>query len=156
MLNRNWSRWIRVSVNHHFEILQSDELTEIPIYYEGDERVTNQYSNFAELRLNGPFIQQPSKDLYYLDILINVLVQTLIDPLDTDLKDKTVGLFSEGFIDRIPIFRYGDGPDDDNLLLDCLKLNSGIDINDFCIIKPDVRIMQSQIEAQYRLQLSNN
>ena len=160
MLNRNWIRWVKASVNWHFTNLQKDVVAaaqRIPLYIEGDERDTNDLADFAELRMDGPNIRQVQKDLYYLESEINVLIQSHLDPKDLYKVERSIGIFSLGFV-MIDIFKFGDGVQDDGRHLGCMKLlktlDEDIEVANFGIIRQDTRLMQSTIEGHYRLELS--
>ncbi len=152
-LNFAWVGWIHTSINKHFE----DRRLTFPLYLEGDERVENDQEDFAELRIDGPFILNPHKDLYYLDIEVNVLLQSVMDPKDLYKMQRLIGIFLAVFTNKIDVFKFGDGPLDDSTLLGCFKrqrdLKERIDVNYFGIIRQDTRVIQATIEAHYRLEL---
>lgn len=148
-----WVRWIYASINKHFD----DRKSKYNLYIEGDERTQSDEAEFAELRIDGPFILIPQKGLYYLDVEINVLTQTHLDPRKHYLAQEMVGTFAKAFSNIINVYKYGDGPLDDGSLLGCLHLQRDlretIDINYYGIIKEDVKLTQSTIEGHYRLEL---
>ena len=148
-----WVRWIYASINKHFD----DRKGKYELYIEGDERTQSNEAEFAELRIDGPFITIPQKGLYLLDVEINVLTQTHLDPRKHYLAQEMVGAFARAFTNMINVYKYGDGPLDDGSLLGCFHmqrdLRETLDINYYGIIKEDVKITQSTIEGHYRLEL---
>lgn len=152
-LNFAWIGWIHASINKHFE----DRRNMFSLYLEGDERVENDQEDFAELRIDGPFIITPHKDLHYLNIEVNVLLQSVMDPKDLYKIQRLIGIFLAAFTNKIDVFKFGDGPLDDSTLLGCFKrqrdLKETIDVNYFGLIRQDTRIIQATIEAHYRLEL---
>lgn len=153
--NFAWTKWIRASINKHFEDIRS----EYPLYLEGDERIESEENDFAELRIDGPAIKFLQKKLFFLDVQINVLVSSRMDPKNLYRDQLILGNFLLGFTNLIEVRRYGDGPTDDGSLLDCLHLQRDkkevIDINNFGIIRQDTRITQQTMEGHYRLEVWN-
>jgi len=154
-INQDWLRWTVASIAKHFDGLKGD----YPLYIEGDERDTDHLKTFGELRIDGPFIRNPCKDLYYLDIEVNVLVQAHLDPTDLYAGVKAAGSFAAAFVHIIRTYKYGDGVNDDDTLLGCYRLmgsrnNDSIDIGQFGIIHQDTRLTQYTIEGHYRMELN--
>jgi len=153
-LNANWVRWLVASLNKHFDAAKGA----YPLYIEGSERDTDHLRDFGELRFDGPFIRNPCKGLYYLDIEVNVLVQSQMDPTNLYAGVVAVGVFSAAFAHIIKVYKFGTGEDDDDTLLGCLRLrddrtHNTIDISQFGIIRQDVRLTQYTIEGHYRMEL---
>lgn len=148
-----WVRWCYESINKHF----NDRKESYAVYIEGDERTTQDNAEFAELRIDGPFIGILQKHLYYLDVEINILCQTHVDPKNHYKAQIMVGTFLRAFRNIIPVYKFGNGPLDDGSLLECFHLQRSrkekIDIGHFGIIRPDTKILQTTIEGHYRLEL---
>jgi hypothetical protein len=151
----DWVRWIYSSINKHFINTKGA----LPMYLEGDERTFQDEAEFYELRIDGPFILQPQKDEYLVDMQINVLIQTHMDSRRLYNMQEAVGQVSKAFTNAICVFKYGDYIFDDQTLLGVLKLrtkmNEGVDINYFGIIKEDTRLTQATVEGHYRMEISN-
>lgn len=152
-IHQNWVRWCYASINKHFDSMKSS----YALYIEGDDRTLQSEAEFAELRIDGPFIETPQKFLYYLDVEINVLCQTHLDPRRHYSAQVMVGVFARAFKNTISVYRYGDGPLDDGSLLGCFHLQRNrrekVDVSYFGIIKNNVRILQTTVEGHYRLEL---
>ena len=146
----SWIKWVHASINKHF----MDRKSTYDMYLEGDERIYQSEAEFAELRIDGPFILQPQKDLYYMDVEINVLIQSHIDPNDLYKIQEAIGVYTKAFTNAICVYRYGDGMFDTGTLLGTFHLkNNSLDINNYGIIREDLRLTQSTIEGHYRLEL---
>lgn len=150
-----WVRWIHASINKHFE----DNKGVLPMYLEGDERTLQDEAEFYELRVDGPFILQPQKDYYKLQVEINVLVQTHMDAKELYNIQEAIGPIVKAFTNAICVFRYGDSVFDDQSLLGTLRLrrelDETVDVNYFGIIKEDTRLTQATIEGHYEMELNN-
>lgn len=149
----NWVRWCYASINAHF----NDRKGPYTLYIEGDDRDELDEAEFAELRIDGPFITIPQKHLFVIDVEINVLCQTHKDPRQHYKAQKMVGTFLKAFTNLIEVFKYGAEAFDDGLLLGCFHLQrdlrEALDINYYGIIRPDTKLMQTTIEGHYRLEL---
>lgn len=154
MINRNWPRWIRASTAKWF----SDRMNGLYFYVEGSDSRTKEHRKHIEFRLDGPFAKELSHNYWQLDIEINLLVSTIRDDSDLYEHERSVGIACEAMTAGIPVWKYGDGPDDDPISqLGCLLLipdnRERIIVSNFGLIKEDSRILQSTVEAHYRLNL---
>jgi len=151
----DWVKWTHASINKHFE----DRKSTYNLYLEGDERVQQDLNEFAELRVDGPFVLQPHKGLYLLDVEINVLIQTHMDFKELYKNHIAIGTFLKAFTNRICVYKYGDGPFDDSSLFGSYhlkpQLNQTIDINNYGIIHQDTRLTQTTLEGHYQLEIWN-
>lgn len=145
MLNPNWSRWIFASLSTHFDSLRE----EIPFFIEGQIRPTD-VSNFAELRMDGPFFTQLSSTYWEIAILPSILIQIVQDD-DLHKLDRYIGIFASAFRNTIEIFQYGD----DDLFLDCLFIQGQIRVDKFGQTQAATRVAQATIEANYKMRLTN-
>ena len=153
-INPDWYRWIVASISKHFDSYKGTYF----LYIEGDERDTDDIADFAELRTDGPFISQPCKGVKYLDIEINLLIQSAMDQEDLYAGVRAVGQFATGFTQVIKVFKFGNGVNDDDSLLGCLRTRAKryedtIDIGNFGIVHQDTKLTQYTIEGNYRLEL---
>jgi hypothetical protein len=152
-IHPDWVRWCYTSINKHFD----GSKRAYSLYLEGDARTLQSEAEFAELRMDGPFIEIPQKRLYYLDVEINILCQTHVDPRQHYSAQVMVGTFASAFRNQIPVYKFGDGPLDDGSLLGCFHLQRSlkekVDISYFGVIKSDTKILQTTIEGHYRLEL---
>lgn len=152
-MNENWPRWFKASVSKYFVENSGGAIT----YVEGDERDTPQPDDFAEFRMDGPWITSLDGKEYHVRVEVNILVQTAMDGKDAYKHERTIGKVLAAFADSIQVFKLGLGVDDDQSAFACLgivqdKLNS-LRVNNMGRIDPDYRLSQATIEATYETYL---
>jgi hypothetical protein len=152
--HKDWPRWIQASCIKYFD----SQRCNIPMYIEGQDRNTSILQDYIEFRLDGPTIQEQSKDTWELIIEINILVVSYIDANDMYKQLRLVGTIAHAFRASIPVYEFGNNVEPDPPeLLGCLTLieqgGSKIIISNFGLINPDLRMLHSTVEAHYRLQL---
>lgn len=144
-------RWIIASISKHFD----DRKGSIDLFIEGQIRDTSDLKDFAELRIDGPYITEVSNGFYRIYVEINVLVQSSFDQQNYHRIYNTVGKIVTIFEKTISIFKYGTGSNDDDSLLLCLNLlgdigkRERIQVSHFGQIEPKTGIYQSTVEAHY-------
>jgi len=119
-----WMKWIWASVAAHIKIV-SDSMS-LPLLVEGidDRQPKNVRASHAELRINGPFIFELSHDYYEVLVPINILLVDYMvgDSLDAYRLQTWAGTFQATMDLPLPIYRYGQDPEDDGTFLECLKV----------------------------------
>ena len=144
-------KWIFASVAKHFD----DRKQTVPLFVEGMLRQTNQVTNWAEFRLDGPYFTELSKNYHRVEIEVNVLIESAANTTDAYIYLKNVGIFAKAFTKVIHVFRLGDAPEDDGTLVGCLYLKQEyrekLVISHFGESKPDQKQRQSQIEGHYEM-----
>lgn len=148
-VNSNWPRWIQLSIVQAFKA----RVTGLPLFVEGEVRAVSQ-SDFSELRIDGPFYDEVSKGYWNIDVEINVLVATYLDPKDKVKHERNVGAVLAGFNTDIPVMQFGVGTDDNALIrLGCFRATSSVKTTPFGQIKSDARLMQSTLEQTFQMNL---
>lgn len=156
MINPNWARWIFASVSKHFDTNKNG----IDLYIEGQHRNATQVKDSLELRVDGPYYTEESHNYWRIYIEVSLLVQSMQDDKDFHRTHRICGQVAAAFT-TIPIFKFGDGPSDNaNVQIGCLEVITGgsrerIQTNHFGLLAPDVKLMQSTVEAHYEVHLSN-
>ena len=154
MINKHWSRWVAASCRKHF----NDNRQGVTLHVEGDERSTADLKEHAEFRIDGPDIKNPSRGYYILDVAINILVKANMNSGNVDNMVVISGIIQAAFTETISVFKFGNGVDDDQTLLGCLRLRSddqgSILFNNFGQIDEDSRLTQATIEGRYRMELT--
>jgi hypothetical protein len=149
-INPFWVMWGYASVFKHFE----DRAGSYPVYLEGDERTLQSEAEFFEVRMDGPFILNGHKGSFFLDVEINVLLQTHMDPKNLYKDKKALGYLTALFTNTICIYKLGESSFDDGSVLGAFhlqrKIDEKVDVNHYGIIKENTRILQSTIEGHYR------
>lgn len=152
IINPNWSRWIFASLIDHFSSMKQNT----NFFVEGEDR-DPKISDFAELRLDGPYFNELNVDFWTIDINVAIIIQTVRNDEDIFKLQRFIGIYVQPFTTDIPIYKYGEGSDDDQSLLGCLKLatNPGekIRVDVFNQIKAATPVGQASIEAHYNMSL---
>lgn len=163
--NPHWTRWFISSVADHFKTNVATPLS-IPFLVEGiDDRddAFEQASDRAELRTNGPFTRELSKNYWRIWFDINILVTSNFDGAVKNryALEINLGKFHEFADTCIPIFKHGllsQSAENDGTQLGYLsprsgRLDSVRSINFGQINKTD-RIKQAQVDARYLMYLN--
>ncbi len=151
-MNQNWPRWIIASVAKHFD----DRRQGLKLFMEGMDHVEDK-TEYIELRIDGPYILELSKDYFKLTVEVNVLVQSARNPTDLFKIYKDCGIVVKAFSDVIKIFKYGNGDDDDQSLLGCMILvhsndaREALRVSHFGQHSAMVPMMRSSVEGHYDL-----
>jgi hypothetical protein len=146
----HWARWSLAAFLKEIDAVKGT----YSIYIEGDERTTRLDQNFAEVRLDGPDVEEVYRDDFRLNCTLDVLISHKMDTKDLYLPERLLGQFSSGFKNIVNVFRVGNGPDDDESYLGCYILQGPIKTTKFGVINKDLRIVQATIEAPYEMQLT--
>lgn len=147
-------RWLWASFTKAFDSLKGD----LPLYIEGHDR-TLRPENSLEFRMDGPYIQQPSKDYYIVEVEVNVLVSTIKNEQDSHKMAKNIGVAVTMFQPQITIYQYGDGVDDNRTtVVGCMSLQTGgrdaIIVSNFGLVQGTNNLMQSTVEGHYKMILT--
>lgn len=156
----NLSRWIMASLAVYFKVV-ADNLS-LTYFVEGvDERSEDSMrTEHVELRVNGPFVSEISRDYWRVHIDINIL---LIDYMDMSTEggydlNQWGGEFLAAMLDPIPIYRLGSGGDDDDSLVGCLTLRKGssepVRLLHFGQISKEDRIRQAAVDGRFEMYLT--
>jgi len=152
-------RWIMASCRHFFH----DRRSNFPMYFEHagtkDLRTDSggKIVDYFEFRLDGPFMQQQSKKETEYQIEINILCISNTRPKFTDQIEVMVGIAAASFELVVPVFRYGDQPQDDQSYVGCLRLsqdkNEQVRVSRFGQANPDTQVIQASVEGHYIMKL---
>jgi len=154
-VNRHWARWIFASVSKHFD----DRKELLPLYIEGQHRATTKPQEYLELRMDGPKWNEASKGYFIGDVQINILITSALTEEDYHRPYRAAGQVQEACTQTIEVFRFGDGPEDDQSHLGCLQLKQDragqdfIELNWFGIIDTNDALVQATVEAHYCITL---
>ena len=155
--NKNWSRWVHASVGNHF--VNHFAAESIPLFIEGQHRDTNTEKDFGELRIDGPTLTEVSKDCWLFRVEVNMLLTSVMDDSNYHRIQQTVGIAQAGYT-RMNVYKYGNGPDDDQSFLGCLKLLQGrsgrnfLEANQYGQIDIKTQILQATVEGHYTMMLN--
>lgn len=157
-MNIDWPRWSIASIIKHF----SDEIKSdtFPVFIEGMDRETNKDTDFAEIRVDGPWTNEISADYWRIYCEVNILIQSVMSDSDLYLIYRHIGLVNMAFQKCISVFKYGDEPLDDGSFLGCFKLvidrynREQVKTSNFGQIDKSVKLQQATVEAHYEMYLS--
>ena len=156
--NPNLPRWLLANVNGHFASGMAAADPEIDVVREG-QPLDVPDGNRIEIRMDGPFQAQYSKIEIIANIEVNIFVTTIIDDKNYLTHSVLVGQVTALFT-SIPVYKCGDGPDDDGSLLGCLKLKTKgkdpFEARNFGQIAQQIRLNQSTVEGHYKIELTGD
>lgn len=162
--NPHWARWIISSLAKYF----SDNVTtplSLPLLVELLDDRTSEFMEApdrAELRINGPFTRELSKDYWRIWTDVNILVTSNLDGAVKNrfACENNCGVFHQYADTCIPIYRLGDPAqtaENDGSLLGVLQPRSGrldsVRMIHFGQINKTARIKQAQVDARYVMYL---
>jgi|SRR6516164_3271025 hypothetical protein len=154
--NQDWVRWIWASVSKWFD----DRKQGTVLYLDGFDIDQVPPKDCAELRMNGPFMINPSRNYWHMDIEINILLQITPDNEDAHKLWRYAGIYINAMAGEIPVYKYGDGIQDDQSLLGCLRIRpekgEEIVLANFGRVDPDIEQFRSGLSAFYRLEITTN
>lgn len=153
MSDPNWPRWIFASMSKHFS--DAAVAANVPFYVEGDDRnIQAEASSYFEFRMNGPSLNEISKDWWLANIEINILVCAKRTDADFHKIHTLVGILTSAFTSSIKIFKYGTGIGDDQSVLDCLTLfaeeSDDVRVQQLGQLDPNLLEAQASVEGDYR------
>jgi hypothetical protein len=157
MIDQNWARWIFASMAKHFDSLKQGWT----FFVEGQHRgTTDELAKHLEFRMDGPWYTELSKNTYRVYCEVNILVHAVMNDTDLYLLLKGLGVVAEAMHAGIPIYKYGDGLEDDDSLLGCMVLitdvkgKEGVKTYNFGQIHQTAKIHQGTVEGHYEMFLT--
>lgn len=152
-MNPNWMRWIHASLRTY--ITDALEGSGVVVFFEGESRdVLRHDEDWIEFRWTGPDATVGPPNYWHLSCMLNIVVSSTTNREDTYAHQVTVGKVHAILGVSIPVYKYGNGTDDDQSLLGCLQLRADekdpIMTNYFGRMQ-EVELEQSTIEAYYCL-----
>lgn len=158
--NPHWSRWVRASLTEHLRTRSADiKGKTVYRFFEGEQRQSNEEPNWFEIRVDGPFSQEETKDRWTLRLQVNILCCAAMAN-DLYYIDRMTGLAASWLNECISIYKYGDDPAVDNPLeqIGILQLvsrdkNEGISIQHYGQIESKTPLVQATVECEYWTEL---
>jgi len=157
-INRDWPRWVFASVVSHFD---NGKDSTTALYVTGEQQDLRNDTNLLELRMDGPALNEPSKDYWHLYIEVNVLVQCVVSDTDAHVIHRYAGQVAALMDEGIIIYKHGTGAGDDGTALGCMipvsdvRGRKKIQINHFGQIHPATKIMQATVEGHFEMYLKS-
>lgn len=157
-LEKELTRWIFASVSEHFKGFTDGFSRQL--FIEGQQRPLEPESILFELRMDGPWLTELSRNYWDIYIEINLGIQVALDDQDYHTIYTVIGEGTTIYTPTISTFRRGNGGADDDSFIGCLILEQNkrsgerIQVNNFGKIAPDKNLLQATIEGHYRMKLS--
>ena len=157
-INPKWTRWAWASVLEHFIVALANnpnpDTDPLPVFAEGQKRDTNDLKTFCEIRMDGPWFTEVSKDCWRIYGEVNALVSAHMDEKDMHILHRSVGEVTAAFTD-ISVYRFGDEATDDDSFVWCWKLiqdmraRERVQVANFGVIEPNTKLSQAIVEGHY-------
>lgn len=154
-INANWPRWIKASVFSYMEAQIKAQLGQkFLVLVAGEpERDIGKNQDWIEIRLDGPTFYPWSSGNFLAMCEINFLISTVINEDNFYRGEKMKGVLANILSSSIQLYKYGDGPNDDQSRFGCLQLEERIITHDFGQIEPHVPLRQATVEAVFAAEL---
>ena len=154
-MDENLARWIFQSLASHFNSV-ADGISLLYFVDVIDERYNDtMQENHVELRVSGPEMKEVSKGYYTIKVIVNFLFTKNMNEVSADAFDliQWTGVFANAMLQPTPIYKKGDGLEDDGTLIGCLQVHKGrneaVRVFHFGQLDKNTRIRQSEVDALY-------
>lgn len=155
MLNKNWPKWFQASIRKACETIAT--ANSIALHVEGEDRETDDLSEYVELRVHGPDVLEIARNQYRIDVTVNLLVTVKRSLKNMWRRHEIAGIFMSGLDPDISIYKLGNGPDDDKTKLTCLMLRDslgesmGLKYRDLGRLQTAADLIQAVVNGTYRI-----
>lgn len=143
----DFPRWIAASIADHFETNVACKA-----YIETDCKDVDNYSKYLEIRIDGPYMSNPSGGYYIIECPVNVLVSVKKDGQDVYALHRVLGSVFNHFT-TIPIYKYGEGTGDDDSQIGCMKLVSEDKLILSYLGKIENELYQGFVQGTYKMEI---
>lgn len=156
----NWPRWVQASVGKHFKDVAI--ANSYPAIVEGiDERTTAFMESYdrLEIRINGPFVKELSHNFWHFEVGANILIMSHMGGQlpNAYFGTEIAGRMAKAADEPIPVFKYGNGVDDDQSLIGCLTLLRGskesVKVHQFGEINKEDRLRQTAVDVNLAMEI---
>lgn len=152
-------RWMQRSMRVHFDTYLALTASGFNVFYDGQNRDTNKYTEYFEFRIDGPRIGHIQKGFRTFTCEVNVLC-TVQPTKSLDTMARMTGIATSAFTNAIEWKRYGKVAEsvlNDGSSIGCALLQtdrgSAVKTNNFGVIGPKQNIEQSAVHGIYMLQV---
>lgn len=130
----------------------------IGIFIEGTSSRDLSKSEYIEIRVDGPYVDERTKDDFMLKLEVNLLIQTIINPQKNIYRHAEMEGVCVSAMITIPIYKLGSEAADDQSQIGCLDLNTDeprdhIMVHNFGQIETDIKLQQATVEGHYKIEL---
>jgi len=159
-MESNLARWTMASIAVYFKAVANT--ISLAFFVEGvDEREPDTMrQEHAELRVSGPYVCELSHNYWRVHIDINVLLTDYMKMSTENAYDinRWGGVFLAAMTENIPVYRFGDGSNDDGSLVGCLTQRKGFSeparLIHFGQVSREDRIRQAVVDGRFEIYLS--
>jgi len=155
-MNKNWARWIFASIAKHFD--DQAVIAALPLYIESAPAKQGHPEDWLELRIDGPNFSGRSKDEWGVTVEVNIVISSAKNGKNNYRFLTNEGLVCKWFVAEIPIFKLGNGVDDDQSFITCLQLitddKAKLVVSHFGQIDATTQLLQSTVEGHYHANLN--
>jgi hypothetical protein len=164
----NWARYVFASIALVLKGIATDN--GLPVLVEHLDERSEAFissSDQVEIRITGPFISEPSKGYFCIEVAVNVLLKSRYDGERKNAYTilKAAGLYQEAMSGEIPVWNYGgeagDYQDDDpssQVFLGCLRPKAGRNeatrVFNFGQADPVEKVKESVVDAHFVMEIS--
>jgi len=128
------------------------------MFLEGEQRQTQDFQQFFELRVDGPFYTQYQKGWWDLIVEVNTIVTVAKSDQDFHAIRRVTDAVAAIFTNDIEVYKYGNGVLDDSTFIECLHAMDGfrrrLQISHFGQLQPSDDILMASIERHYHMVLA--
>ena len=162
MANRNWARWIHASVADYLKAVANTEgITSLVEGIEDRDDAFNNALDSMEIRVNGPYMRNPSNGYYRARIFVNVLLKSNMgeEQKNKYQLDTNAGIVQEALDQPLNIYKCGPdtGGVDDGTHIGCAKVldesKLGVRVIHFSQIDQTDRVKQAMVSAAFEIEL---
>jgi hypothetical protein len=154
--NESWNKWIVASIVKHFKAVL--DAASIDNFIEGMSNRDLTKSEYVEIRVDGPYADERSKNDFILRVEVNLLVQTIVNPAKNLYRHAELQGICMGAFITIPVYKLGNEVEDDKTQFGCLQLNTDeprdhVMAHNFGQVETDVKLQQASVEGHYKIEL---
>ena len=157
-MNPNLPRWIFASLNGHFDSVASGLSVRFHVEGVDEDEALDFTSDNILFRLNGPFADIGiGLEIYRVET--QILLTDIIETTGGNPYDIYVwaGKYQEAMLEAIPIYRRGNGAEDDDSLIGCLnpdfRRKDPIRVVSYGEVDRDARIKQVSVNGLHILEI---
>lgn len=151
-MNENWQRWIYASIAKHFaDIFTAKKLS---FLVESAPQTSDKFTDWAEIRMTGPdWIGGTNGEWIAERVEISILVQSKLSQKNSYILQTNIGIVCNAYSVSIPVFRLGDGQEDDEAYLTCLQLKAkgrdAVKVNQLGKVSASTQLLRATVDADY-------
>ncbi len=145
-MNKDWHRWVWLSLNENFRKFLIDETFKMPGV---PNMKAGETADRYELRMLGPDYTPLSGSEWEITVLLNLAVVTALDPINPLKHQSRVGVGLTSLPKCIPIKKLGPFAGDNGLVIASFVIESDIKTSDLVPFDPVSQTTRSTLEATY-------